>query len=205
MTNGKRFIGVAEMAKILKKELRHNFPDVKFSVKSDSYSGGSSINVEYTDGVAFDKVDSIARNYAGKGFDGMIDMSYFHYLYLNKDGFLRTHKSEGTTDSMGVSPSYENKLPEGAIMVETSHPYIFTRRNISNEVKMKASKDLAKLMDKKWNGLTENVMEFKGYICNWSQIVRTIVSKKDLTGFKGITRAENTCGECESFYEVVTE
>ena len=45
-----RYISTTETAKIIRQELAKAFPGIKFSVKSKSYSGGSSIDVGWTDG-----------------------------------------------------------------------------------------------------------------------------------------------------------
>lgn len=68
----------AEVAKIIRKELAANFPGIKFSVRSSTYSGGSSIRVEYTDGPAYEKVNSLVRKFNGASFDGMIDLKSYN-------------------------------------------------------------------------------------------------------------------------------
>lgn len=54
---------VVEKAKLCKKELREEFPNTKFSVRSKKYSGGSSFRVEWTDGPAESKVKEIVKKY----------------------------------------------------------------------------------------------------------------------------------------------
>lgn len=53
----------ADLAKMLKKELKQHFPDTKFSVRSEVYSMGSNINVYYTDGPNLNAVEQIANSY----------------------------------------------------------------------------------------------------------------------------------------------
>ncbi len=55
----------------IRKELKANFPDVKFSVKSKSYSMGSSIDVCWVDGVTTAQVDAIIEKYQ---YAGVMDM-----------------------------------------------------------------------------------------------------------------------------------
>lgn len=60
-------------AKNIRIELKRAFPDVKFSVKSDSYSGGNSIDIYWTDGPATEQVTKITNKYEQGSFDGMTD------------------------------------------------------------------------------------------------------------------------------------
>ncbi len=70
----------AECASQIKKELKAKFPTIKFRIKSDSYSGGSSVSVYWTDGPTSAEVDQIIKKYQYGQFDGMIDC----YEYSNK-------------------------------------------------------------------------------------------------------------------------
>jgi hypothetical protein len=67
----------------LKADLETNFPGVKFSVKSKSFSMGDSIDASWTDGPTYQQVDLIARTYQEGHFDGMTDM----YEYDNTKKF----------------------------------------------------------------------------------------------------------------------
>lgn len=67
-----------ETASLIRAELKSAFPGVKFSVRSRSYSGGSSINVSWTDGPTAKEVDRVAGQFAGASFDGMIDLKSYH-------------------------------------------------------------------------------------------------------------------------------
>lgn len=69
-----KLIGVVETAKLVRKELKKAFPNQKFSVKSSKYSGGSSIDVDWRDGAAYNKVEAVAGHFKGSNFDGMQDM-----------------------------------------------------------------------------------------------------------------------------------
>lgn len=66
----------AHSAKILKGHLQKFFPDVKFSVTSDTFSMGCSINVSYTDGPLLEEVEAIASLFEYGRFDGMQDLAY---------------------------------------------------------------------------------------------------------------------------------
>lgn len=74
----------AYVGSIIKNELKAKFPKVKFSIKSQTYSGGDSLNVRFTAtketiGI-YKEVKSIASKYEAGRFDGMTDM----YEYTNK-------------------------------------------------------------------------------------------------------------------------
>ncbi len=71
----------------IRKELKHTFPGIKFSVTSESYSGGSSIDVSWVDGVPSQYVDSIVDKYQQGSFDGYTDM------YNNDKDFDESHGS----------------------------------------------------------------------------------------------------------------
>ena len=51
------YISVAATAKLVRHALKREFPGVKFSVRSTSYSGGSSVRVGWTDGPQAAAVD----------------------------------------------------------------------------------------------------------------------------------------------------
>ena len=73
---------VTEVAKMLRRVLKEASPGVKFSVRSSKYSGGSSIDVSWTDGPTSDQVRELASVFEGSYFDGMIDYkgSKYHTL-----------------------------------------------------------------------------------------------------------------------------
>jgi hypothetical protein len=85
MTKQARTIDTAEQAKIIRKALKASFVGTKFSVRISRYSGGSSINVTWTDGPTQKDVQTITSAYDGGGFDGMTDSSYNiqHWLWFD--------------------------------------------------------------------------------------------------------------------------
>lgn len=60
-------------AKNIRTELKQAFPSVKFSVKTEKYSGGNSVNIYWTDGPTDKQVKEIVDKYQEGHFDGMID------------------------------------------------------------------------------------------------------------------------------------
>ena len=67
-------IKLTDVAKLVRKELKTNFPSNKFSVKSERYAGGSSITVYWKNGPSYTSVDKIVGSYHGATFDGMNDI-----------------------------------------------------------------------------------------------------------------------------------
>ena len=74
----------AQAAKLIKQDLKRAFPTVKFSVKSESYSGGNSIRIYWTNGPVTEAVSDITGKYQLGHFDGMIDC----YEYSNHDATI---------------------------------------------------------------------------------------------------------------------
>ena len=63
----------AETAKKVRKALKAAFPGTRFSVRSKTYSGGSSIRVEWIDGPRKGAVQKVAGHFASATFDAMTD------------------------------------------------------------------------------------------------------------------------------------
>lgn len=88
-TTSPRRLTTAETAAALRSTLKTAFPGTKFSVTSKTYSGGSSINVRWTDGASFVAVHAVADRFAGATFDGMTDMkSYKRPMVLAGEAVL---------------------------------------------------------------------------------------------------------------------
>ena len=60
-------------AQNLRAQLKARWPGVKFSVRTSRYTGGSSLDVRWTDGPAVSLVDAIADRYQAGHFDGQTD------------------------------------------------------------------------------------------------------------------------------------
>jgi len=71
---------------MIRKELKHYFPNTKFSVRGHKYSGGSSINISWSDGPMQNEVDAITKRFQGASFDGMIDLKSYHNSFVILDG-----------------------------------------------------------------------------------------------------------------------
>jgi hypothetical protein len=71
------YLSCAETAKLLRAALKQHFPGIKFSVRSDTYSGGASIRVAWQDGPLTRAVNDVADAFSGATFDGMIDLKSY--------------------------------------------------------------------------------------------------------------------------------
>lgn len=61
-------------AKEIRKELKAAFMKVKFYVKSNNYSMGDSVAIDWVDGPTADEVDNITAKYQYGHFNGMEDI-----------------------------------------------------------------------------------------------------------------------------------
>lgn len=127
------YIPVVEAAKIIRTALKTKHPDTKFSVVTSKYAGGSSIRIALPKDSGDDlykEVQDMAHSFAGTGFDGMIDMSFYKDAWLNrKTGEARPAKSSGTTGSRGVYEPYDNPAPSDEFeLVHFGASHIFVER-----------------------------------------------------------------------------
>src|SRR5690606_35394755 len=75
-----RYIGVTEVAKMIRKALRDAFPGRRFTVKSERFAGGTSIRVGYSEEFALHKdqvmnLNLLIRGFESHRFDGMTDLA----------------------------------------------------------------------------------------------------------------------------------
>lgn len=124
-----RSLSTVETAKLIRKALRVAFPATKFSVRSESYSGGSSIDIRWTDGPTSAEVDEVSGGFAGGGFDGSIDLHYYVTSWLSPDGTASPAHSTGTEGSRGSVPGFDYPRPHpDAELVTFGAHYVFTQR-----------------------------------------------------------------------------
>ena len=85
-----QYLGVAEVAKLVRCSLKEAFPGVKFSVRSKSYAGGASIRIKWMDGPGEPEVQAVTSRFEGGYFDGMTDYKggYIHELNGKRIDFL---------------------------------------------------------------------------------------------------------------------
>ena len=129
---GPEYLSVTDTAKLIRAQLKRQFPGVKFSVRSDKYAGGASIDIRWTDGPTEPQVDGLVSGYAGGRFDGMIDMASYVSSWLEEDGTAHTAHDAGTAGQRGSRDEYiGDPRTGGARLVHFGADHVFTRRELS--------------------------------------------------------------------------
>lgn len=90
----------ARAAANIKRELADAFPGIRFSVKSESFSMGDSVDIKWEDGPTSKEVEAITNKYQRGHFDGMQDLyEYDHSAYaeavrawLGSSKYVQTHR-----------------------------------------------------------------------------------------------------------------
>lgn len=159
----RKTISTVETAKLIREALKVEFPGIKFSVTSKSYTGGSSIRVKWTDGPTTAQVDAVTDFYKGSTFDSMIDLKSYvdhtneagetiHYgadhVFTDRDltaDYLRPFceyvaKNYGFRTSWGnkgdyITPEYEIiKEPSGSVWIKNLNTAYFGDSNFADVV-----------------------------------------------------------------------
>jgi len=106
-----------DTAKRIRKALKAHFSGVKFSVKTETYSMGSSVNVSYTDGPALDSVKAIVDHFAS--YKGDVDHDqekergyYFKGKHYQGAKFVKT-KRERSPDRKEIIKAALDHQHEG--------------------------------------------------------------------------------------------
>lgn len=94
----------AQTAAAIRTELKKAFPGIKFRVTSETYTGGSSVRIEYVDGVKCERVERVVCKYEQGSFDSMTDC----YDYTNSRSdipqvkyiFVEREMSDETRDAI---------------------------------------------------------------------------------------------------------
>lgn len=129
------YIDTKDVAKMLRARLKAEFPGYKFKVRTERYSGGSSIYVSF--GSDFEdaeddnrrRLNAIVRDYGSKEFDGMIDYAYSITHWLHADGYTVSRAySPGTLHTAGCDPEEDHPNPGGAKLVKLGAGYAFAQR-----------------------------------------------------------------------------
>lgn len=126
-----RYLSAAETAKLVRQALKREFPGVKFSVRSKTYSGGASIDVSWVDGPTSREVDRVVGVFAGSDFDGMIDLKISSQHWLNPDGTAAVAHAGGGGST--IPDHFGDPIGPNAQLVRFGADYVFTHREISDE------------------------------------------------------------------------
>jgi hypothetical protein len=139
-----QYLTTADIAGLIRSALKSSFPDHKFSVTSKSYSGGSSINIGWTDGPTTAEVDAVSGSYETKSFDGMIDLAHTASLWLAPDGSATLAHDFGTAGSGGTHAEVMNDPhhPDAVLVESLAHPYVFSNRHVSADMVARAAREL---------------------------------------------------------------
>lgn len=135
------YISSTETAKLIRAQLKARFPRATFSVRTSKYSGGSSIDVSWTDGPTQSLVESIIQPFAGSGFDGMTDYKFSRCAWLRPDGSATLR---GVEAHWGSDEKQIEAQDDGAIPVDFTVDYVFARREISRAAMERALASYAK-------------------------------------------------------------
>ena len=186
------YLSCADTAKIIRVELKKKFPGQKFSVRSDVYSMGASIDVRWENGVSLKAVEEVVKKYESSGFDGSIDLKYGKTHYLTKEGEIIRGYSMGTQDSAGYVPAFREPMPEGAKEVHLGADFIFCERKITEELQERIAREMAALMNEKYKGLNApcKIKERD----TWRNVVYKFVRDKDLTVYNSLKSTNCTAG-----------
>lgn len=127
-------IDTADVAKLIRKDLKRVFPTIKFSVRTSRYAGGSSIDVYWTDGPTTKQVDRLIKHYAGSSFDGMIDLKSYHdeeqpdgaVVHYGADHVFATRSySAGFLRSIALEVAADwGMTPPAIVERDSSEPYV---------------------------------------------------------------------------------
>src|SRR3990167_4720445 len=79
-SKGRTLTQSAQTSKLIKNILKKEYPSVDFSVTSDNFANGNSVDVRWTDGIPTKEIESFLRQFEYGSFDGMTDC----YNYDNK-------------------------------------------------------------------------------------------------------------------------
>jgi hypothetical protein len=126
------YLTCAETAKLVRRALKEAFPGQKFSVRSDTYSMGASIDVRWVDGPTQKEVDRVVKYFEGGDFDGMIDLGYHVEHWLSPDGKTVLAYSPGTEGGGGIHPKARNPAPgPNWKRVQFGADHVFAQRDLS--------------------------------------------------------------------------
>jgi len=159
VTTETKYLSCAETAKLVRAALHKNFPGVKFTARSDVYSGGASIDVRWVLGPTTKEVDAIAGRYESASFDGSIDMETSYSHWLKPDGDATIESGPGTEGSMGYIPKVEPQpQPEGAVKVHFGAHYVSCQRSLTEnyrdemDLRRQVARDMCELQRIEYKG-----------------------------------------------------
>lgn len=133
------YLRVADTAKLVRAALARAFPGVRFTVRSQSYSGGCSVNVRWTDGPLLREVEGVAKMFEGKRFDGSIDLAWTARLWLLPDGTASVASDDGSAGSGGYYGPVREWMPHPDAILISTGAYVFCTREASPALNQRVS------------------------------------------------------------------
>ena len=123
------YLSAAETARLVRGALARSFPSAKFYVRTDTYSMGASIQIDWMDGPSRVEVEKVAKLFESADFDGTIDLECYKEHWILPDGSVILAKHPGTTPSMGrIDPEDNPKPHPDARLVHFGADYIFCEK-----------------------------------------------------------------------------
>ena len=157
----------AQCAKAIRTDLKLAFPKTKFSVTSESYAGGDSVNVYYLDGPADEQVNKLIKKYQRGHFNGMEDI----YEYSNENKELPQ-----------VQYVFANRTMSDKFYLKAAQLVQKLYSDFENATPHETIEDL---------GI--DLSKFGDYM-TWRNVAYRILNKIDLTNAIGIRHIENSIG-----------
>jgi hypothetical protein len=119
-------VSLIDTAKLIRAELRREFPHTKFSVRSSSYAGGCSIDIKWQDGPTEPEVNAITGGFAGARFNGMVDMKELNEP-VEVNGQLTRYGVDYVQTHRRISPEWQSEI-EAEIEQVLGEPLDFGKR-----------------------------------------------------------------------------
>lgn len=187
----------AQCANTIKKLLIKYYPTIKFSVRSDNFSNGNSVDISWNLGPLSEEIEKLVNHYEAGTFDGMTDC----YNYDNVRNDIPQAKY--------VHCQREYKTNEEILAEKHNKPLKWrdpTRIDLYKEEKTLThivGRDLCARMGIEYKGLNELVPQdyqhmIRGYISNGSlqDLIYQLLNQAQLmTGYHGIKNKKTESGE----------
>ena len=183
-------------AKEVKKLLKEKYPTINFSVKSENFSMGNSVNVSWNFGPTDDEIENLISDFKDGHFDGMNDL----YTYREN--------TDNKPRSKYVMTARTFKLPEELEITKENKKYKWNDpryRDLWKEEKTfyhQVTRDLCALFglepmrpDSKVPADYEVMARGLGYI-TWSDVIHQLTHSLPLmTGYHGVRHKTTETGE----------